>query len=335
MAGKNTKDVALVLSSGGPRGFAYIGAIEELVSRGYNITSVAGSSIGSLVGGVFAAGELDSFKDWLFGLDNVKLMKLLDFSISKRYLMKGEKVINAIQSVVPNVMIEDLPIPYVAVTTDLYTGEAHEFHEGKLFDAIRASISIPFMFKPVSHIYRTFVDGGLVSTFPLGRVARNGHDILVGFDVNTTDEEEITSFLKDSYSNREKENERWHNALTALNDVRKNKSLSLLDKVKAISDESETFLKNEIKSKTSKTASTAPKETEADVNYFSILSRSFSIANHTIAKLETQMYKPDVLATMSMDSYGAIPDYAKAEEISEKGRKIMAAALDKYEAGLG
>ena len=89
------KDIALVLSSGGPRGFAYIGAIEELLSRGYRITSVAGSSVGSLVGGIYAAGALDAFKQWLFALDNFKVMALMDVSISRRYLVKGERVIEA------------------------------------------------------------------------------------------------------------------------------------------------------------------------------------------------------------------------------------------------
>ena len=137
------KNVALALSSGGPRGFAYIGAIEELQSRGYTITSVAGASAGALVGGIFAAGGLDSFKEWLFGLDPVKVMTLMDFSVSKNYLVKGDKVINAIKEVVPEVNIEDLPIPFTAIATDLYTGEEVIFREGPLFDAIRASISIP------------------------------------------------------------------------------------------------------------------------------------------------------------------------------------------------
>ena len=91
----NTKDVALVLSSGGPRGWAYIGAIEELISRGYNITSVAGTSIGSLVGGIFAAGKLEDVKEWLFTLDAWKVFSLMDLSISKNHLMKGDKVIGA------------------------------------------------------------------------------------------------------------------------------------------------------------------------------------------------------------------------------------------------
>ena len=105
------KDVTLVLSSGGPRGWAYIGAIEELVSRGYNITSIAGTSIGSLVGGIYAAGKLDQVKEWLFTLDAWKVFSLMDLSLSMNHLVKGDKVINAIKEIVPDINIEDLHIP--------------------------------------------------------------------------------------------------------------------------------------------------------------------------------------------------------------------------------
>ena len=108
-----TKDVALVLSSGGPRGWAYIGAIEELESRGYNITSIAGTSIGSLIGGIYAAGRLADIKDWLFSLDAWKVFSLMDISLSKNHLVKGDKVIGAIKEIVPEINIEDLP-PAVA-----------------------------------------------------------------------------------------------------------------------------------------------------------------------------------------------------------------------------
>jgi predicted acylesterase/phospholipase RssA len=181
------KKVALALASGGPRGFAYIGAIEELLDRGYEISSVAGVSAGSLVGGIYAAGGLQAFKEWLFGLDPVKVVALMDFSVSKNYLVKGEKVISAIKELVPDVNIEDLPIPFTAVATDLYTGEEVIFREGPLFDAIRASISIPSMFKPAQIGGRTLVDGGMVNTFPLNRVERTPGDILVGFNVNQID----------------------------------------------------------------------------------------------------------------------------------------------------
>ena len=190
------KKVALALSSGGPRGFAYIGAIEELLARGYEITSVAGASAGSLVGGVFAAGGLEAFKRWLFRLDPMKVVTLMDFSISRNHLVKGERVIDAIREQVPEINIEDLPIPFTAIATDLFTGEEVIFREGPLFEAIRASISIPSMFRPVRWKDRTLIDGGIANTFPLNRVQRTEGDILVGFNVNRIDAEQIHRFLE-------------------------------------------------------------------------------------------------------------------------------------------
>lgn len=197
MEAGNTKDVALVLSSGGPRGFAYIGAIEELERRGYNITSVAGTSIGSLIGGIHAAGKLQEVKEWLFTLDAWKVFTLMDISVSMNHIVKGDKVISALKEIVPSVNIEDMKIPYSAVATDLFTGEEVVFREGDLFQAIRASISIPSLFRPVKYGYRTLIDGGIANTMPIDRVARNGHDILVAFDVNDVDVDGITRELQD------------------------------------------------------------------------------------------------------------------------------------------
>ena len=129
------KDVALVLSSGGPRGWAYIGAIEELESRGYNITSIAGTSIGSLVGGIYAAGKLPELKEWLFTLNTWKVFDLMDLSISMNHLVKGDKVINALKEIVPDIDIRDLKKPFRAVAADLPTGEEVDFDQGPLFEA--------------------------------------------------------------------------------------------------------------------------------------------------------------------------------------------------------
>ena len=129
------KDVALVLSSGGPRGWAYIGAIEELVSRGYSITSVAGTSIGSLIGGIYAAGKLEEVKEWLFSLDAWKVFTLMDISISKNHLVKGDKVIGALKEIVPDVNIEDLDITketvadLLSVDKELWKTEAEGIRE--------------------------------------------------------------------------------------------------------------------------------------------------------------------------------------------------------------
>ena len=192
-----TKDVTLVLSSGGPRGWAYIGAIEELERRGYNITSVAGTSIGSLIGGIYAAGKLAEVKQWLFTLDAWKVFSLMDLSISKNHLVKGDKVIGALKEIVPDINIEDLRIPYRAVAADLYTGEEVVFDRGPLFDAIRASISIPSLFRPVKYGFRTLVDGGVVNTMPISRAVRHDGDILVAFDVNDIDVDAIRQSLID------------------------------------------------------------------------------------------------------------------------------------------
>ncbi len=329
-----TKDVALVLSSGGPRGFAYIGAIEELERRGYNITSVTGCSIGSLVGGVYAAGGLDGFKEWLFNLDSTKLLSLLDVSISKSYLVKGDKVIESIKKVVPDVNIEDLPVPYRAVATDLYTGEEVVFSKGKLFDAIRASISIPSLFRPVKYGYHTLIDGGIVNTLPLSQAVRNGHDILVAFDVNQIDPGRITNYLKALDEAHEEDSELKSDTLGTFSDLALRKGLPLIDRVRLLGDEAQRAYKElrQINRKTKRIERKAHDEkVPTGDNYYSILTRTFSLMNHTISKQAIQLYKPDVLVGMNFDSYGPIPDYAKGEEIAAKGSELMSAALDEYE----
>ena len=181
------KDVALVLSSGGARGLAHIGAIEELLARGYRITSVAGSSMGALVGGVYAAGKLEAFRDWVKDIDKKRMLELIDFSLSINHLAKGDRIIEAIMEFVPDVAIEDLPIPYCAVATDLTSGREVLFNKGSLFKAIRASITLPTFYKPVERDGMVLIDGGVINPIPLNRVKRQEGDILVGVDVNVHD----------------------------------------------------------------------------------------------------------------------------------------------------
>lgn len=298
-------NVALALASGGPRGFAYIGAIEELQARGYKITSVAGASAGSLVGGIFAAGGLEAFKQWLFHLDPVKVMTLMDVSVSKNYLVKGERVIKEIKKFVPDVNIEDLPIPFTAVATDLYTGEEVIFRKGPLFSAIRASISIPSMFKPVKWKGRTLVDGGMVNTLPLNRVQRTPGDILVAFNVNQIDAAEIQGFL-DSRAAIAQEHGSEH---------------SLLGRIQA------GLQQRQLEA----SASNSWIPVGADDNFASILQRSFGIMNCSLARIGLELTPPDVLASLPFDSYHGVYGYSHAEEIATIGRQLMAEALDQYE----
>lgn len=181
------KDIALVLSSGGARGLAHIGVIEELESQGYHITSIAGCSMGALIGGVYAAGKLPEYREWMKTIDRKKMLELTDFSFSLNHLVKGTRIIKAIMEFVPDVPIEDLPIPYCAVATDWKAGREVVINKGSLFEAIRASISLPSFYEPVRRDDMILIDGGVVNPIPLNRVKRHPGDLLVGVDVSGHD----------------------------------------------------------------------------------------------------------------------------------------------------
>ena len=181
------KDIALVLSSGGARGLAHIGVIEELEAHGYRITSIAGCSMGALIGGVYAAGKLSEFREWMKTVDRKKMLELTDFSLSLNHIVKGKRIIEAIMEFVPDMAIEDLPIPYSAVATDLKDGREVVFSKGSLFEAIRASISLPSFYEPVQRDEMVLIDGGVVNPIPLNRVSRKTGDLLVGADVSGHD----------------------------------------------------------------------------------------------------------------------------------------------------
>ena len=299
-----SKNVALVLSSGGPRGFAYIGAIEELLDRGYKISSIAGVSAGSLIGGIYAAGGLDAFKEWLFGLDPMDVVTLMDFSLSRNYLIKGEKVIRTIKKRVPEVNIEDLPIPFTAIATDLFTGEEVIFREGPLFEAIRASISIPSMFKPAEYRGRTLVDGGIVNTFPLNRVQRTPGDILVGFNVNQIDISAVQEFLDNRAAINKKKTD--GNLLGRIQ--------ASIQELRLIADGRDEHL-----------------PVSANENYFKILQRSFGIMNGALARMGIDLTPPDILVDLPFDTYHGVYGYSHAQEIAQIGRNLMAEALNRYE----
>ena len=187
MVSMEQKDVALVLSSGGAKGLAQIGAIEELEAQGYRITSIAGCSMGSLIGGVYAAGKLKEFREWMKTIDRRKMWKLTDFSLSFNHIVKGTRIIEAIMEFVPDVLIENLPIPYCAVATDWKSGREVVFRKGSLFEAIRASISLPAFYEPVRRDGMILIDGGVTNPIPLNRVERHEGDILIGVDVSGQD----------------------------------------------------------------------------------------------------------------------------------------------------
>jgi len=171
---KKKPTVSLVLGSGGARGLAHIGIIEVLEARGFRIESISGSSMGALIGGIYAAGELDNYRKWVTALETLDMLRLLDVSFSGSAIFKGEKIINTLRELIVARDIEELPISFTAVATDLERGKELWFSKGPLFDAIRASIAFPTIFSAVEYQGRTLVDGGLTNPIP---IAPTLHDI--------------------------------------------------------------------------------------------------------------------------------------------------------------
>ncbi len=160
------KRVSLVLGSGGARGLAHIGIIRYLNENGYEIASIAGSSIGALIGGFYAAGKLDAYEEWVRTLDALDIIKLLDFE-GEGGLLSGIRLMKKLEEFVGNVKIEELPIAFSAVASDIDNEKEIWIEEGRLLDAIRASIAIPMFFAPYKLGGRKLVDGGVLNPVPI------------------------------------------------------------------------------------------------------------------------------------------------------------------------
>jgi NTE family protein len=181
MADKTT--VSLVLGSGGARGLAHIGIIHWLETHGYDIRSVAGSSMGALVGGIYAIGKLDEYEHWARGITKGAMLSLLDLSMGTGGLFKGTKLIDTLKSLVGSVRIEDLPISYTAVASNISQAKEVWFVEGPIFDAIRASISLPLLFTPFRHNGADLIDGGILNPVPIAPTFGDGTDITVAVNL--------------------------------------------------------------------------------------------------------------------------------------------------------
>lgn len=178
-----TTTISLVLGSGGARGYAHIGAIEELREQGYDIRSIAGASMGALVGGIYAAGKLEAYRDWVRALQRLDVLRMLDWTF-RGGLIKGDRIVEKLRGLIGDMQIEDLPISYTAVAVDLMAQREVWFSRGPLFDAIRASIAIPAVFRPHRYQGRSFVDGGLLNPVPITPTLRDLTQCTIAVDIN-------------------------------------------------------------------------------------------------------------------------------------------------------
>ncbi|HYQ55740.1 MAG TPA: patatin-like phospholipase family protein [Draconibacterium sp.] len=286
------KNIALVLSGGGARGMAHIGVIEELEARGYTITSISGTSMGALVGGIFALGKLKEFKEWATSLERHDMFKMVDFSFGGNGLIKGEKVLTRIKEFVPEALIEDLPVDFAATSVDLKRREEVVFTSGSLFDAIRASISIPTVFTPISSKGAVLVDGGVMNNLPISNVKRHPGDLLVAVHVNASIP--IPHQFKEQEDILEKESsyKKWINEFYDFLHIHH------------------------------------PKEKKERLGFLSLIDQSLAAGMLKQVDYSIKNGQPDVLISVSRDAAGTY-DFYKARELIEMGRYATIMELDK------
>jgi len=175
--------VSLVLGSGGARGLAHIGVIRWLEENNFEIKSISGCSIGSLIGGVYAAGKLDQLEKWMVALKKTDIASLLDFSWGSGGIFKGDKIINTLVGFLDDIQIENLSIPFTAVAADIVTEKEVWINSGSLFDAIRASVSLPLFFTPIKNGESILIDGGVLNPVPIAPTFNDDTDLTIAVNL--------------------------------------------------------------------------------------------------------------------------------------------------------
>lgn len=291
----SSKTVSLVLGSGGARGLAHIGVIDYLEQNGYRIQSVAGASMGALVGGIWAAGRLGDYADWVQALTGFDVFKLMDFSFTWSGLIKGERIIELLRELVGDRDIESLPVSYTAVATDLDSGKEIWINRGNLFDAIRASIAIPTFFTPHTYLNRRLVDGGLVNPVPIAPTLKDVTDLTIAVNLIGKASAEMETLPEPEPPPQDR----------------------LSTYQRKIRRFIEGLYKNDEEPEPSH---------EAELGLFDILNRSFDTMQSTVAKLKLAAYTPDVVVEIPRNACGML-DFFRAEEMIALGRRLAEEAL--------
>lgn len=309
------KRVALALGSGGARGYAHIGVIEELRARDYEVAGVAGSSMGALVGGLFAAGSLGGFTRWATTLTRPAVLRLLDPSISAAGMLRAGKIFDAVGDLLGDVTIEELPIPFTAVTTDLIAGRSVWLQRGRVDEAIRSSIAIPGVISPHVLDGRLLADGGILDPLPIAPITAANADVTIAVSVSGMD------FSDEAGSEIGPTRER-------LNRLRRSTS-ALLDRLNASvepvspidEDEDDVDPLTDLSR-----GAPIPK-----LGSFSVMTRSFDIAQSALARHQMATFPPDVLIEVPRTACRSL-DFHRATELIELGHELAARALDRLEA---
>jgi NTE family protein len=286
------KTVSLVLGSGGARGLAHIGVIQVLEQQGYDIRSISGSSMGALVGGIYAAGHLTTYTKWVKALDRFDVLKLLDVSFSGSAFFKGERIISTLRELIGDSNIEDLPISFTAVATDLDESREVWLSSGPLFDAIRASIAFPTVFSAMNYHGKTLVDGGLLNPVPIAPTLHDHTDLTIAVSLSGKSRHILP--VKTETVSKNGRSTGYHK--------------KIIDFIESLQRKNNR--KNE----------------HHDENFFNVISKSLDAMQSTIARLKLAAYTPDIVIEIPKN-VSTIYEFERARELIEIGRQETEAVL--------
>ncbi len=300
--------VALVLGSGGARGLAHIGVIEAIEARGLRIAAIAGSSMGALVGGIYASGRLPAYRDWALELTRTDVFRLLDFGIGRPGLFTGDRLMDELEEIVGQHRIESLPIPFTAVATDLRAQREVWLTRGPLFDAIRASMAIPLVFTPVKLGGRELVDGGLLNPVPIAAMRQALADVVIAVDVNVR------------AANAPAANAHGHEARRALTGSQDPAQLPAATGAEEEADK-DTAGSMFAQWFTRKAAE------QAQTGLIDLMARSLDTMQGQLSRMQLAFDPPDILVRISRDS-SFFYEFWRTRELIEIGRQQADHALD-------
>jgi NTE family protein len=299
--------VALALGSGGARGYAHIGVIHELQDRGYQIVGIAGSSMGALVGGLQAAERLDEFADWARSLTQRSILRLLDPSITAAGVLRAEKILDAVRDILGAATIEELPIPYTAVCTDLLAGKSVWLQRGPVDEAIRASIAIPGVIAPHVIDGRLLADGGILDPLPMAPIAAVNADLTIAVSLSGSE-----AGGGDPVPEPRPTTEWLNRMLTSTSALLDSPTArAVLDRFGASSADNADDSESE-----------PPR-----LGGFEVMNRTIDIAQAALARHTLAAYPPDLLIEVPRSACRGL-EFHRAAEVIETGRELAARALD-------
>ncbi len=283
------RSISLVLGSGGARGHAHLGVIRALEEQGFRIRNLAGTSMGAVIGGIYAAGALDTYQEWAYRLEVGDVVKLLDFSF-RGSVFKGERVFEVLGELIGHRQIEQLPTGFVAVATDIDAQREIWLNQGSLFQAVRASSAVPGVFEPVRIGGRTLVDGGLVNPIPIAPTLNDDTDLTIAVNLNATSGHHLTRPPKPR-DRSSPEDQAYRSRITRF--------------------VTELFGNNN--------------DTDRP-GTAQLMVRSIDVMQGAIARLKLAAYIPDIVVEIPRDSAGFF-EFNRAEELAELGYENTLSAL--------